>query len=105
MTRLVIRDGIAPPALDFLAWCAGAGGVSITAVQPLHVVAWVERQTHTHAAPTVKQRLAAIRHLFDWLVSGQIIPHNPAASVRRQGESKFKTIWFSMVKHTVLPPE
>jgi site-specific recombinase XerC len=22
------------------------------------------------------------RHLFDWLVTGQIVPHNPAASVR-----------------------
>ena len=35
-----------------------------------------------HAAPTVKQRLAAIRHLFDWLVTGQVVPPNPAASVR-----------------------
>jgi len=23
-----------------------------------------------------------VRHLFDWLVVGQIVPHNPAASVR-----------------------
>jgi len=67
---------------DFLAWCAGAGVSSITAVQPLHVAAWIELQTQTHSAPTVKQRLAAIRHLFDWLVTGQIVPHNPAASVR-----------------------
>ncbi len=55
---------------------------SITAVQPLHVASWVELQTRTHAAPTVKQRLAAIRHLFDWLVTGQTVPVNPAASVR-----------------------
>jgi integrase/recombinase XerC len=34
------------------------------------------------AAPSVKQHLAAIRHLFDWLVVGQIVPVNPAASVR-----------------------
>jgi site-specific recombinase XerC len=67
---------------EFLAWCAGAGVPSITAVQPLHVAAWIELQTATHAAPTVKQRLAAIRHLFDWLVTGQVVPHNPAASVR-----------------------
>ena len=32
--------------------------------------------------PTVKQHLAAIRHLFDWLVVGQILPANPAVSVR-----------------------
>ncbi|CAG4895136.1 tyrosine-type recombinase/integrase [Paraburkholderia saeva] len=67
---------------DFLAWCAGAGVTSITAVQPLHVAAWIELQTQTSSAPTVKQQLAAIRHLFDWLVTGQIVPHNPAASVR-----------------------
>ena len=30
----------------------------------------------------MKQRLAAIRHLFDWLVVGQIVPANPASSVR-----------------------
>jgi site-specific recombinase XerC len=67
---------------DFLAWCAGAGVTSITNVQPLHVAAWIELQTQALSAPTVKQRLAAIRHLFDWLVTGQIVPHNPAASVR-----------------------
>ena len=33
-------------------------------------------------APTAKQKLAAIRMLFDWLVTGQIVPTNPAASVR-----------------------
>jgi site-specific recombinase XerC len=67
---------------EFLDWCAGAGVASITAVQPLHVAAWIELQTQTLSAPSVKQHLAAIRHLFDWLVTGQIVPHNPAASVR-----------------------
>src|SRR5471030_2070583 len=67
---------------EFLTWCAQVGVISITAVQPLHVAAWIEMQTQTLSAPTVKQRLAAIRHLFDWLVTGQIVPHNPAASVR-----------------------
>jgi site-specific recombinase XerD len=55
---------------EFLAWCADAGVPSLAAVQQLHVAAWIERQTATLAAPTVKQRLAAIRHLFDWLMSG-----------------------------------
>jgi site-specific recombinase XerC len=78
---------------EFLTWCAQAGVVSITAVQPLHVAAWVELQTQTLSAPTVKQHLAAIRHLFDWLVTGQVVPHNPAATVRgpshiaRQGKT------------------
>ncbi|KDR24655.1 MULTISPECIES: tyrosine-type recombinase/integrase [Caballeronia] len=76
------RRAYARAAGDFLAWCASAGVASITAVQPLHVAAWIELQTQTLSAPTVKLRLAAIRHLFDWLVTGQIVPHNPAASVR-----------------------
>ena len=67
---------------EFLAWCAQAGVRSMTEVQPLHVAAWIELQTRTLSAPTVKQHLAAIRHLFDWLVVGQVVPHNPAASVR-----------------------
>jgi site-specific recombinase XerD len=67
---------------EFLTWCAQAGVISITIVQPLHVAAWIELQTQTLSAPTVKQHLAAIRHLFDWLVIGQVVPHNPAASVR-----------------------
>ena len=46
------------------------------------MTAWIELQTQTLSAPTVKQHLAAIRHLFDWLVVGQVVPHNPAASVR-----------------------
>jgi site-specific recombinase XerC len=67
---------------DFLAWCEAAGVPSLAAVQPLHVAAWVEAQTRELAAPTVKLRLAAVRHLFDWLVTGQVVPVNPAASVR-----------------------
>jgi site-specific recombinase XerC len=30
----------------------------------------------------VKQQLAAVRMLFDWLITGQIMPMNPAAAVR-----------------------
>lgn len=67
---------------DFCAWCADAGVGSIALVQPLHVAAWVELQTREHAAPTAKLRLAAVRHLFDWLVTGQIVAVNPAVSVR-----------------------
>ena len=66
----------------FLAWCDEHGVSWITAVQPLHVAVWIETQTRTHAAPTVKQQLAALRHLFDWLVTGQVVPVNPAGSVR-----------------------
>ena len=67
---------------EFLAWCDEQRVPSIDAVQPLHVAAWIEQQTRAHAAPTAKLRLAALRHLFDWLVTGQVMPANPAGSVR-----------------------
>jgi site-specific recombinase XerD len=67
---------------DFLSWCEQRGIQSLAAVQPVHVAAYIEQMTEALSAPTVKQRLAAIRHLFDWLVTGQIVPVNPAASVR-----------------------
>ena len=67
---------------EFLAWCDDNQVASIAAVQPLHVAAWIEMQTRERAAPTAKARLAAIRHLFDWLVTGQVVPVNPASSVR-----------------------
>jgi len=42
---------------------------SIAAVQPVHVATWIEAGTRELAAPSAKQRLAAIRHLFVWLVT------------------------------------
>src|ERR1700678_2290319 len=72
---------------EFLAWCEGRGVASIAVVQPLHVAAYIEALSKARSAPTAKQRLAAIRRLFDWLVIGQIIPTNPAASVRGPAHS------------------
>jgi site-specific recombinase XerD len=67
---------------DFLAWCDDNQVRSITDVQSLHVATWIEQQTQARAAPTVKLQVAALRHLFDWLVNGQVVPVNPASSVR-----------------------
>src|SRR3954453_4658907 len=72
---------------EFLAWCERAGVPSLAAVQPLHVASWIEAQTREHSAPTVKQRLAAVRHLSDWLVTGKVVPVNPATSVRGPAHS------------------
>jgi site-specific recombinase XerD len=69
-------------AEEFFVWCAAAGVPSIGAVQPVHVATWIEAGTRQLAAPSVKQRLAAIRHPFDLLVTGQVVPVNPAGSVR-----------------------
>jgi len=77
------RRAYARAATEFFDWCTVAAGVSsIIDVKPLHVATWIEGKTHQVSAPTVKQYLAAIRHLFDWLVMGQVVSVNPAASVR-----------------------
>jgi integrase len=76
------RRAYARAAEEFLGWCASIGVPSIAAVQPVHVAAWIEAATRELAAPSVKQRLAAIRRLFDWLVTGQVVPVNPAHAVR-----------------------
>lgn len=66
---------------SFLAWCEERG-LELRQVEPMAVAAYIELLTRERAPQTVKQHLAAIRMLFDWLVTGQIIPFNPAASVR-----------------------
>lgn len=82
-TRRAYARGVA----EFLDWCADRDVVLLAAVQPLHVAGYIEELTRDRSAPTAKQRLAAIRHLFDWLVIGQIVPVNPAASVRGPAHS------------------
>ena len=81
------RRAYAQATGEFLTWCESAGVTSIAEVKPLHVAAYIEQLGRERSAPTVKQRLAAIRHLFDWLVTGQVMPVNPAASVRGPSHS------------------
>jgi len=48
----------------------------------MHVAGYIEQLQATRKAPTVKQHLACIRTWFDWLVTGQVVPSNPAHAVR-----------------------
>jgi site-specific recombinase XerD len=66
----------------FLRWCEERGLSELRQVQPVHVAAYIEELGRTLAAPSVKQHLACLRMLFDWLVTGQVIPSNPAHAVR-----------------------
>ena len=65
----------------FSDWCM-ANNIELDDVEPMVVSAYVEQLTQIYAAPTVKQHLAAIRMLFDWLVVGQMVAMNPASAVR-----------------------
>src|SRR5271166_1914784 len=67
---------------DFFRWCDGIGLSRLDAVQPVHVAGYIEELGKTRAAPSVKQHLAAVRMLYDWLVVGQVVRGNPASVVR-----------------------
>jgi site-specific recombinase XerD len=69
-------------ACTFSDWCAGRKLFNLGMVKPLDVAAFIEGLQAPHSKPTVKQHLAALRMLFDWLVVGHIMELNPAHSVR-----------------------
>lgn len=100
------REAYARAVSQFLTWCE-ARGLHLRDLNPVLVSAYIEElptrtdserlakrehrngkpflvtvRTGPLSAPAVKQHLAAIRMLFDWLVVGQVVPFNPAASVR-----------------------
>jgi site-specific recombinase XerD len=66
---------------QFLAWCEDRG-LALASIRPHDVATYIELLQKKVSAPSVKQQLAAIRMLFNWLVTGQVMPTNPAAAVR-----------------------
>jgi Phage integrase, N-terminal SAM-like domain len=66
---------------EFFDWCDQAR-LGLLDIEPVHVAAWVESLSREFSPPSVKQALAAVRMLFDWLVVGQVLAVNPAAPVR-----------------------
>src|SRR3954452_15561289 len=57
-------------------------GLTLATIRPHDVGTYIEQLQQQVSAPSVKQQLAAIRMMFDWLGTGQIVPHNPASAVR-----------------------
>jgi site-specific recombinase XerD len=76
------REAYARATRDFFDWCVKHDFADLALVSPVTVAVYIEKLALTHAVPTVKQHLAAIRVLFDWLVTGHVLPTNPASSVR-----------------------
>ena len=74
-------------ACRFSNWC-GARGLDLADVKPPHVAAYIEVLGLAEpdgaglSKPSVKQHLAALRMLFDWLVVGHVLDVNPAHAVR-----------------------
>src|SRR6201987_3353968 len=69
-------------ARRFAAWCADKNIDELADVEPFHVAAFIKALQAELSPPTVKQHLAALRMLFDWLVTGHVIDTNPAHAVR-----------------------
>jgi site-specific recombinase XerD len=66
----------------FFNWCERHHIRELSAIEPLHVAAYVEQRGGEVKKPSVKQEFAAIRMLFNWFVVGAILRSNPAAAVR-----------------------
>jgi site-specific recombinase XerD len=75
------RRAYARACSRFFAWCEDRG-LALTTIRPFVVATYLEGLQQTHSAPGVKQQLAAVRMLFDWLITGQMVPFNPASAVR-----------------------
>ena len=75
------RAAYAQAVGQFAVWCHDRK-LPLHQVSPFLVAAYLEELMCRMAAPSVKQHLAALRMLFDYLVTGQVLPTNPAASVR-----------------------
>lgn len=75
------RAAYARAVARFDRWCADHQ-FSLAALTPFHVAAYVEHLGRELSKPTVKQHLAALRMLFDYLVTGHVVPSNPVAPVR-----------------------
>jgi site-specific recombinase XerD len=76
------RDAYYHACCRFLAWCDSQQIADISAVGPLHVAAYLQTLADAFEKATIKQHLAAIRTLFNWLVTGQVLATNPAVSVK-----------------------
>ncbi|MCS3827672.1 site-specific recombinase XerD [Salinibacter ruber] len=73
------REAYGRAVRRFFRWAAHRQ-LDLSDIEPVHVAAYVEEDDRAPA--TVKQNLAALRRLFDFLVTGQVLEANPAEPVR-----------------------
>ena len=68
-------------AYYFFSWM-DAQGLTLEQIGPVHVATWVEQLQKDYDTASVKQQLAGVRMLFDYLVRGGVLRSNPVSSVR-----------------------
>lgn len=69
-------------ARSFFDWVRQFGINEPEQVDALLVAKWLDEMLLIHSVPTMKQRLAALKMLFDWLVTKNILKINPVSSVK-----------------------
>jgi hypothetical protein len=74
-------DGVRACGKRFFDWC-DKHHVGLEDIEPIAIAAYIEELGAEIAKPSVKQHLAAIRQLFDYLVTGGVLVSTPAGSVR-----------------------
>src|SRR5258708_20695588 len=75
------RMAYARAVKQFFDWC-DKRKLELREIEPLSVAAYIEQLGAEASKPTVKQHLAAIRKLFDYLTTAGILESNPASSGR-----------------------
>ncbi len=75
------RAAYARAVRQFSDWCTHQK-LRLYDLHPFLVAAYIEELMRRASTPTVKQHLAALRMLFDYLVVRQVLPSNPAGAVR-----------------------
>src|SRR5271157_3323162 len=69
-------------AWNFFVWI-DERNIALEGITAVHVATWVESlKRDEYEVASVKQHLAAVRRLLDYLVTGGVLRHNPSASVK-----------------------
>ncbi len=66
-------------------WYEGRGILELGQVKPINVAGGIEELQGKRSAPTMKHHLACVRMLSDLLVTGQVVPADPAHAARGGG--------------------
>jgi site-specific recombinase XerD len=66
---------------QFFGWCEERQ-LQLATIRPLHVAGYIEGKQNEMSAPSIKQHLAGLRSLFNWLVVKQVLPSNPVLFVK-----------------------
>ncbi|CAN5601025.1 tyrosine-type recombinase/integrase [soil metagenome] len=77
-TRRAYREAVR----QFSSFCTECNIEDLGQVQTSHIRAFMDWQRRFHSEATIRQRLSALRTLFDWMVVSQILSLNPAQAVR-----------------------